>query len=192
MNKKYPKTKLRFVLFALAASSTACLGEISIPDLDEVINGADGSDAGVDGPDGVDGGSKPMDTPGLGPSDGGEPVDAPPPSVGDARAPTPLDAGMSMGPPDPPEEEPAVDPVLVEKGRKLYTSKCTFCHGADGSGGPVEVPLTDVVDEDKLTDTIDRTMPKGAADTCDEACSRALAVYIRATFVRSPRVVEWH
>lgn len=97
-----------------------------------------------------------------------------------------------MEPMDPPENEPAVDPALVEKGRKLYASKCTFCHGADGRGGPVEVPLTNDVDEDELTEIIDDTMPKGAADTCDKECSRALAVYIRATFVRSPLVVEWH
>jgi mono/diheme cytochrome c family protein len=82
----------------------------------------------------------------------------------------------------PPTGEPT-DPDLFNTGRELYAAKCSNCHGADGLGGPFNVPLTRNVAIATLANTISTTMPKGQVGSCDAACGTALATYIRAAFV---------
>lgn len=76
-----------------------------------------------------------------------------------------------------------VTPEQIANGGELYKEMCAGCHGADGLGGPFNVPLTRDMGFDKLMATIDATMPKGAPELCVGDCAHDVAAYIQATFV---------
>jgi len=76
-----------------------------------------------------------------------------------------------------------VTDAQIKKGGEIYAELCAGCHGADGLGGPFDVPLTADVGFEKLVATIDATMPKGSPELCVGECAHDVAAYIQANFV---------
>ncbi|MEZ5534964.1 MAG: cellulose binding domain-containing protein [Thiolinea sp.] len=70
-------------------------------------------------------------------------------------------------------------------GSYLYQQQgCASCHGSDGSGGFVNVPLNQYTAE-RLADLIqvtEDTMPPSAPGACDGNCAGSIAEYIISTF----------
>jgi hypothetical protein len=99
-----------------------------------------------------------------GPSDAGVPQ----PDAGDED----VDAGEPINPID----------ESIMRGAGIYPAMCGSCHGADGSGGRVNEPLTSFTSVPQLSAIIDREMPPGNANACSATCAEDVARYIIATF----------
>lgn len=67
-------------------------------------------------------------------------------------------------------------------GAEIYATQCSTCHGADGSGGAVGVPLTQASELSSLVSYIDATMPLGNAGRCVDDCAQAVGEHIADTF----------
>ncbi|MGB1011533.1 MAG: cellulose binding domain-containing protein [Thiolinea sp.] len=70
-------------------------------------------------------------------------------------------------------------------GALLYQQQgCASCHGADGSGGFVNVPLNQYTAERlaELIHVTESTMPPSTPGACDSNCAGDIAEYILATF----------
>ena len=66
-----------------------------------------------------------------------------------------------------------------------YAQQCASCHGADGQGGSVPVPLIDCGNcssPDTLSSYIDSLMPLGLPSNCEDACASDVADYILTLF----------
>jgi polyisoprenoid-binding protein YceI/cytochrome c553 len=77
---------------------------------------------------------------------------------------------------------PIVEPPPPADGHKIYVEQCSVCHGADGKGGVVKVPLTTAKDFETVAKYIQTNMPQNAPGTCNADCARAVAGYISQTF----------
>lgn len=70
-------------------------------------------------------------------------------------------------------------------GQGTYTQMCAGCHGADGLGGTVRVPLQNCKWCTSLTalgNYIDGAMPLGNPGSCNASCSNELAQYLLTVF----------
>ncbi len=83
----------------------------------------------------------------------------------------------------PDSEEEGSDGQML--GAADYAAQCADCHGADGLGDQVPVPLTGNMPRADLIDLITQTMPVAAPAECSGQCAEDVADYILATFVAS-------
>jgi cytochrome c553 len=71
--------------------------------------------------------------------------------------------------------------TLLQYGQQQYQRQgCASCHGADGSGGFTNLPMTKYSYNQlsELTRIIHDTMPPGNAGACQDGCASAIATYI--------------
>lgn len=70
-------------------------------------------------------------------------------------------------------------------GQDYYNTLCASCHGADGKGGLVNVPLlncTQCGSHDVLGSYINNVMPLGAPSSCVDTCASDIADFILTVF----------
>lgn len=77
-------------------------------------------------------------------------------------------------------------PQTELSGEQHFQTKCSSCHGADGSGGPVGIALNTVRDRDAMISAIELRMPVADPTLCDADCARAVVGYIETTFWSDP------
>ncbi|MEY4642336.1 MAG: hypothetical protein RLZZ227_2330 [Pseudomonadota bacterium] len=78
----------------------------------------------------------------------------------------------------------SLQPVMLT-GQGTYQQLCSSCHGADGLGGNLRIPLTNCKwcgNLATLTTYIDNTMPLGNPNACNASCASELATYLLTVF----------
>jgi len=112
------------------------------------------------------------------------PIPTPSPAT-PAPAPTP-----SPTPAPTPGPAPAPAPNPLATGKTQYTALCANCHdspsltGLDGQG-LIPIDLGKFAGAPDLSLYIDRFMPPGNTDSCDKACSDAVAAFMRNNYSES-------
>ncbi len=76
---------------------------------------------------------------------------------------------------NPGQVDPGTD---TSAGAEAYASQCASCHGVDGSGGSLPIPVNSGLSRVDLVDIIETTMPLGNPDNCDAQCAADIADYI--------------
>lgn len=70
-------------------------------------------------------------------------------------------------------------------GQDEYNAQCASCHGSDGSGGSVNIPMINCANcssLDVLSSYINNLMPLGATSNCLDQCASEIADYILTVF----------
>lgn len=75
---------------------------------------------------------------------------------------------------------PPIDDGIT--GETHYKNQCASCHGVNGDGGVVKVPLNVAKDIPTMTAYITANMPLGNPTACDAKCAEKVMAYIKATF----------
>lgn len=78
--------------------------------------------------------------------------------------------------PDTGEPEPTLD------GQALYQQQCSRCHGDNGDGFPIGVPLNQPTELASFINYIEVAMPAGNAARCGADCAQAIGEYIESAF----------
>lgn len=96
-----------------------------------------------------------------------------------------LSANVAVPADDTPQtvEQRSARNSTLERGRKVYESRCVGCHGINGSG-TTEVPAPIFGDRptSDLADLITRTMPEGSPEDCTGDDARAVAEWMQQQF----------
>ncbi len=74
-------------------------------------------------------------------------------------------------------------------GEQLYAAQCAICHGDNGDGFPIGVPLNTDIDLTYFIDYTETNMPPGLSDDCDRTCAELIGAYAADTFLNTAMVM---